>query len=124
MLAPGHLVRCPCFWPRCPEHFTSDNGYLVPGPADVLRVLYVGARGAEDAGWLYCMALPRLGPCGEDFTLRNPRLGWIPTWAVLRLRAPGPYSRLAWDGRRYPLSAWLDYYGEERGLLYWERAPP
>ena len=123
MLTTGQLVRCPCFWPRHPDYITSDNGYLVPCPADVLRILHIGASDTEDAGWLYCLSLLRPGPHGDDFSQNRPCMGWIPTWAVLRLRAPGPYLRVAWDGHRYPLSAWQDYYGEDLGLRYWERAP-
>ena len=119
MLAPGQLVRCPCLWPRAPERFTLEYGYLVPGPHDVLRILYVGEARTGDAGWLYCLVV-----CGAQAEAPPAhRCGWIPKWAVLRLRAPGPVWRLAWDGRRYPLAAWCQYYGEEAGLRFWERAP-
>ena len=124
MLLPGQLVRCPCFWPRSPEHFTLRHGYLVPDATDVLRVLHVGSAVTGDAGWLYCRSVvgPNAdAPSGPGY---HPPFGWIPAWAVLRLRAPGPYWRTAWDGYRYPLDAWLRYYGEELGLRYWERAPP
>ena len=123
MLLPGQLVRCPCFWPRFPEHFTLEHGYLVPGPHDVLRVLYVGAARPSDRGWLYCRVVCE-APSGACLAHeRHPPCGWIPTWAVLKLRAPGPVLRTAWDGQRYPLAAWLHYYGEDAGLRFWERAP-
>ena len=122
MLVPGHLVRCPCFWPREPEHLTQ-LGYLIPGPADVLRVLYVGTAGTGDQGWLYCRLVSDVPTEGCSAPARSPPHGWIPCWAVLRLRAPGPIWRVAWDGRRYPLAAWLRHYGEDVGLRFWERAP-
>ena len=124
MLVPGQLVRCPCFWPRAPEHFTDELGYLVPGPRDVLRVLYVGTARTGDAGWLYCQMVCDSQATGPPGLTERPPHGWIPAWAVLRLRAPGPVWRTAWDGWRYPLESWLAYYGEEAGLRLWERAPP
>ena len=123
MLQPGHLVRCPCFWPRFPAHFTLEQGYLVPGASDILRVLYVGGAVTGDAGWLFCVEVigPPTSPPRSPG--RRPPSGWLPAWAVLRLRAPGPLMRTAWDGRRYPLAAWINYYGEDLGLRCWERAP-
>ena len=120
MLPPGHLVRCPRFWPRASDHI-PQLGYLIPGPNDILRVLYVGTTRTHDHGWLYCRRVA--GSPDDDHPGRPPLHGWIPAWAVLRLRAPGPIWRIARDGWRYPLTAWLDYYGEALGFRLWERAP-
>ena len=122
MLHPGHLVRCPRFWPRDPEIQSSEYGYLIPGPHDILRVMHVGDPRTEDSGWLYCFLAcedPRLSP---DPT-RAIRHGWLPAWAVLRLRPPGPLLRRAWDGQWYRFSEWMHYYGEDVGLVLWEGAP-
>ena len=123
MLLPGHLVRCPCFWPRDPDSLTLEYGYLVPGPADIMRVLYVGGPRTGDQGWLYCLLVCEAPTEGRPGPARARPSGWIPIWAVLRLRAPGPMWRVAWDRRRYPLAAWLRHYGEDAGLRFWERAP-
>ena len=123
MLLRGQLVRCPCFWPRAPEDFTEEYGYLVPGPHAVLRILHVGSARAGDRGWLYCLVVHDVHADTRPDLGDHPLCGWIPAWAVNRLRAPGPLWRTAWDGYRYPLDDWLQYYGEEAGLRFWERAP-
>ena len=123
MLLPGHIVRCPCFWPRDPENCSSVYGYLVPGPRDILRVMYVGSHRTDDHGWLFCRLVCEAPVTGPPDPSRAPPCGWVPAWAVVRLRPPGPMWRRAWDGRRYHLSAWMHYYGEDAGLHLWERAP-
>ena len=121
MLHPGHLVRCPCFWPRDPESYSSEYGYLIPGPHDILRVMHVGDPRTEDSGWLYCFLVCEDPPPSPDPTRAIPH-GWLPASAVLRLRPPGPLLRRAWDGQWYRFSEWMHYYGEDVGLVLWEGA--
>ena len=123
MLQPGHLVRCPCFWPRDPGRLSPALGYLIPGPGDILRVLYVGGHPTEDTGWLFCLIVCELPVPPSTDPPRPPRCGWIPSWAVVRMRPPGPLLRRALDGQRYSLPAWLDYYGPCVGLRLWAEAP-
>ena len=125
-LRPGSLAVCRgwgLLWPRDPERTCEANGYLVPAPEDVMRVLYVGGRRADETGWLFCVVVRSEGP-PPDFAGGPPmRWGWLPSWAATRFAPPGPLRRLAWDGRRYNLRAWLAYYGDEAGFRLWEAAP-
>ena len=119
-LTTGHLVRCPQFWPQAPDQL-QQLGYLIPGPSDILRVLYVGTTRTQDPGWLYCCLVA--GSAASDRPGHAAPHGWGPSDAVIRLRPPGRLWRIAPDGQQYPFSAWMDYYGETVGLYLWERAP-
>ena len=60
-------------------------GYLEASVGDVIRVRYVGREGEElEAGWLYgeLLVKQRTGATPGDH-------GWIPIWAVQRMRPPG-----------------------------------
>ena len=125
-LRPGHLAVCRgwgLLWPQDPEWVCESNGYLVPDSGDVLRVLYVGGRRAAETGWLFCVMVRSAVP-PPDFAGGPPlRWGWLPSWAATRFVPPGPLRRRAWDGRRYSLRAWLDYYGDEAGFRLRQCAP-
>ena len=79
---------------------------------------YEGANTQSEQGWLFGTLIL------ETPTLRPRRRGWIPAWAVRRLRPPGPIRRRAWNGCVYTLLQWQEYYGDALGTLYWEQAPP
>ena len=124
MVLPGQLARCDCFWPRDPEWFSEQNGYLVPDSSDLLRVAFTGGERPNEEGWLFCIILSKDGTSeGPVRTSPRPQCGWIPAWAVTRLKPPGPLWRLAWDGLPYTSTEWMDYYGHEAGQEFWAHAP-
>ena len=65
-------------------------GYLEASVGSVIQVLYVGREDEElEAGWLYGELLV------DQRTGATPRdRGWIPTWAVQRMRTPWAVQRM------------------------------
>ena len=65
-------------------------GYLEASVGSVIQVLYVGREDEElEAGWLYGELLV------DQRTGATPRdRGWIPTWAVKRMRTPWAVQRM------------------------------
>ena len=100
-----------------PSGAPKKTVYLVPDIGAILHVQYEGANTQREQGWLFGTLIL------ETPTLPPRRRGWIPAWAVRRLRPPGPIRRRAWDGCVYTLLQWQEYYGDALGTLYWEQAP-
>ena len=113
----SYLACCLCQWPRDPQRRSEENGYLVPEIGDVIHVEFEGDATRDEVGWLFGTLV-----LGSHAGVPKRR-GWIPAWAVRRMRPPGPIKRRAWDGEFYSLSQWQEYYGDELGVQFWEEAP-